>query len=423
MASYNVNDILGKLDELRAVFILGQRAVPFLEEVFSFFKEITPLLDEINASIQDSTSKVPRASSQLQSVSQATEMATSEILDVIDSLFLKLTEVKAPLLASQVHEEEIVRADANLIRLLRANLRGKDDVLLAQIETIHAQKKSLRRRVRKHVRDTVRALDVIGEKVNSIMLSLQVQDITAQQLAAVNHLIQSVGTRMNQLLERIGVPDAKGNLTPRFVQETPRPKPTSSYQEAPHPGTFDENARYDYNRSGQRQAAADSIMQGFNGGVSVGGDGHSASADVAVQPAPPSTPTSQNDIDALFGGGNGGGAASATDIDNMFGGGSSSEPASASDIDNLFCGGAPSEPASASDIDNLFGGGAPSEPASTADIDNLFGGGVSAQPSQDDIDNLFANNVPETPSQNDIDNLFSSDQPSQDDIDKLFGGG
>lgn len=416
MASYNVNDILGKLDELRAVFVLGQRAVPFLEEVFSFFKEITPLLDEINASIQDSTNKVPRASSQIQSVSQATEMATSEILDVIDSLFVKLAEVKAPLLATQVHDEELVRADANLIRLLRRELKESNEALLVQVEAIHAQKKALRRRIRKHVRETVRDLDVIGEKVNSIMLSLQVQDITAQQLAAVNHLIQSVGSRMSQLLERIGVPDAQGNLTPRFVQEKPRPKPKRRYEEPPHPGTFDENARYDYAHSGQRQAAANVIIRNFG---SAGGDGQSGSAPaVAVQPAPATESTSQNDIDALFAGG-ASETATAADIDNLFAG-APSEPATADDIDNLFAGSS-TEPATADDIDNLFGG-TPAEPATADDIDNLFAPKADSQPSQDDIDNLFAQNVPDTPSQNDIDNLFANDKPTDDEIDKLFGG-
>ncbi|HET6566888.1 MAG TPA: chemotaxis protein CheZ, partial [Rhodothermales bacterium] len=64
-----INNMLARLDAVRAVFDVGPHSLPFLEEVAIFLKEISPLLEQINDSIRDSTSTMPRATTQLESVS------------------------------------------------------------------------------------------------------------------------------------------------------------------------------------------------------------------------------------------------------------------------------------------------------------------------------------------------------------------
>lgn len=322
MSTLHINTILDKLDELRAIFVLGQRAVPFLEEMFCFLKDISSLLDEINESIRDSTVKMPHASSRLESVSQATEMATTEILDLVDSSLVNLGQLKDHVEESVSDIELMTRADARMIRVLRAALRGHDEALLAKIEVIHHDKTILRRRIGQQLKSDVDAFDEVRNKLHHIMIALQVQDITAQQLAAVNHLIESIRTGMRGLMVRLGSEDGSTDRAPtrRFA-------------------AFDPNAQYD--RSGKRQRAADAVIHSFS---------------EQQAPASASVPASQDSIDQLFGGD--GVAASQDSIDQLFGGaaGSKSEPASQDSIDQLF---------------NAKGGGT----ASQADIDKLFQNG------------------------------------------------
>src|SRR5690625_7551658 len=64
MQNNDLNEILSKINEMRAVFVLGQRAIAFLEEIVVFLREISPRLTDINDSICDSASNRPRATSQ-----------------------------------------------------------------------------------------------------------------------------------------------------------------------------------------------------------------------------------------------------------------------------------------------------------------------------------------------------------------------
>ena len=78
---------------------------------------------------------------------------------------------------------------------------------------------------------------------NSITLSLQVQDITSQQLATVNHLIESVQEKLASLIEDFDntkITDGQDNLN------------------LPEGASFDPNARY--SKSAVPQQEVDSIF-------------------------------------------------------------------------------------------------------------------------------------------------------------------
>ena len=336
MTAKNISDILGKINELRAVFVLGQRAIPFLEEIFFFLKDISPILEEVNTSIRDSTSKIPHAASQLKSVTQATELATTEILDLIDVVLSKSGQHKSQLEETAIKLDAISRADTRLIRLLRTHLQGVDEGLLTQIEIIHDEKIHLRRSIRRTLRDEVPVMNEIRENVNRIMIALQVQDITTQQLASVNHLIISMRDRLAKIISRLN----SENLD--YIEESSNLRF----------GHFDENAKYD--TSGKKQNLADEVVASYK-----------STAELL------SEPSSQNEIDLLFNG----------DTRSV-----QSQPASQDDIDQLFGGDASpviNEPASQDDIDQLFGGDFDSAPLN--DNDDIIDGPTS----QDEIDLLF----------------------------------
>lgn len=302
MATQHIHDLLSKLNELRAVFILGQRAIPFIEEVVYFLREISPLLEEVNDSLADSTRKMPKASSQLKSVTQATEMATTEILDLIDVVLRELDEFNQSRSQAPQYLEQLIALDQELQQRLPSALR-------AELEACFATRHQLYAALQEPLVHQDRLIASVRERMNRIMLALQVQDITAQQLAAVNHLIESVRQRMAHLIQRLGGEVLEGlDMASLFT-----------------PGTFDPHAHYD--RSGKRQQRADAIIEAFQQG------------DLAEAPL-----ASQDEIDALFSG---------------------SAPTSQSEIDALFNG----TPTSQQEIDALFGG---KTPASQDEIDALF---------------------------------------------------
>ncbi len=239
----NLNGISNKINELKALFIFGQRVLPFLEELFQFVQEVIPLLDEINASIKESTSKMPRASSQLNKVTQATELATTEILDTIDSILFKLGTVKSGRQKELDLINRAMRLDTRMIRILRKELGHSHPELLGQINAMHKEKRAL---LKASLQEDSRLADVLNEihdKTSNILMSLQVQDITAQQIAAVNHLIESIEEHLEKLICRFK------NGQNVFAEDDVAGKHKA----------FNPDAIYD--TSGAQQQAADEIFQ------------------------------------------------------------------------------------------------------------------------------------------------------------------
>ena len=328
-----VQQFLSKLEELHAVFVLGRRSFPFLEEIIGFVQDITVLLEEVNTSIHAHDGEMPRAASQLKSVSEATELATNEILDLVDEIFQQLRALEKGLKTSEACFDNLAEADEQLMKLLVDELGEEHDHLLAEAERLNQEKRALRDEGAAELATAREALAPVRAKMNHIMMSLQVQDITSQQIASVNHLIESVRGRMAALLGRLGSGNAR-------VDDLPT-------GEVPHNATFDSKARYDH--SPDRQRMADDLISSLGQGVPAGsgkghGDGAATSPPEKAAPSPSkpaaggSQAASQDDIDAMFG------------DQNLSDGDASQEASSSDSAPASGAGGA----ASQDDIDELF---------------------------------------------------------------------
>lgn len=252
MSKFNVNDVLGKLNELKAVFVLGQRAVPFIEEVFVFLKDVAPLLEEINASMMDSALKMPHATSQLQSISEATKTASAEILDLIDEVLVKSQTYEGSLEQTLSDAKSIEQSDERILELLREKLGDRQDVI-ADIEDIMEDRREAQHSIEGSVHARRTVVEELQSQMNRIGNSLQVQDITTQQIASVTHLLDTMRTQMSALLERL---DAHQH----------GPLMTSGAFDVPDDAEFDPHARFD--RSDERQQAIDDVFR-----AAVQGDG------------------------------------------------------------------------------------------------------------------------------------------------------
>jgi chemotaxis regulatin CheY-phosphate phosphatase CheZ len=188
--SENMSQLFSKLDDLKKVFTYGEKLIPVIQSLGEFMKETVPLLENINRSIAESTSKIPKATNQIQNVTSATEMATTEILDLVDSLNDDLTDIEKTIgevLAKETDKKDFLLSLIPMLKKENAQLFIKDFLN----KNCNTEKLGgLLLKVGKMKNDS-----------NSIALSLQVQDITSQQLATVNHLIESVQDRLSSLIE------------------------------------------------------------------------------------------------------------------------------------------------------------------------------------------------------------------------------
>lgn len=266
----NISEVMERIEELQALFELGQHTMPFLEQLFHFIEDIEPLLDDINASIRESTHKMPHAKSKLQSVSQATELATTEILDLVDAAQSELRTLSTTLNETEASLNAIRDADEALLGSMHEQLPDGHE-LLAQAETLSNQKAALVDQCLEANTEKQDAVSTVREKMTQIMMALQVQDITSQQIAAVNHIIESLRDRMTHLVSHPSVGHGEGDAVTLESD-----------------GTFDLDARYE--PTGNHQSVADELVNSFQDDGD-DADANDASGEVA----------SQDDIDALFG--------------------------------------------------------------------------------------------------------------------------
>lgn len=185
----NMSELFDKLNDLKAVFVYGQRIIPIIQSLIDFMKETVPLLENINQSIDQTSKQIPKAQNQIDDVTNATEIATTQILDKVDEITNDLTtandEMKN-LLTS------VVEKDEKIDKLIEKHPELKNELVDLKFNGS-----------KEMIEEHVSTLNKINEKTYDITLSLQVQDITSQQLAAVNHLINSVQNRLSSIITEI----------------------------------------------------------------------------------------------------------------------------------------------------------------------------------------------------------------------------
>jgi len=224
-----------KLDDLKSVFIYGQKIIPVIHSLLDFMKDTVPLLENINKSIAESTTKIPKAKHHIHDVTNATELATTEILDIVDTISDDIKTIDNKI--NSVIEKEEIRALQldEIIELLDDKPEAKSKLVSLKEELIS--------------HEVIRSIQEIISKIKNdaynITISLQVQDITSQQLAAVNHLIESVQERLSSLIITLGETEIKemrieNDVTPENVH-------------------FDPQASY--NKETSRQEMADSLVR------------------------------------------------------------------------------------------------------------------------------------------------------------------
>jgi chemotaxis regulatin CheY-phosphate phosphatase CheZ len=184
-------DKLGtKLDELKTLFSVGEKIIPGIQKLIDFIQEMAPLLVHINESIEESNSQIPQATDHISDVTSATELATTEILDLIDAISTNSFELSNILKEISEKEEEKRELLKELSDLIPDNEKAQELIVKISEKLSVGDQKD-------HISSI---LEKIQMDSSNIAIALQVQDITTQQLSAVNHLIISVQKRLSGLM-------------------------------------------------------------------------------------------------------------------------------------------------------------------------------------------------------------------------------
>jgi len=195
-----LTNIKSKINELQSLFKYGERVLPFLEDLLSFISEITPILTEVENSLEESTNKHVKASHKLEDVTSQTEMATQEILDKVDQIIMKVMNISEYFLKISKNSEQklnlLKRAQKEFINVLDGNIN--ETRIKKFIKSVDRHQLNRANRLGNRIKEHIEEIESLAM---SIMMALQVQDITSQQLASVNHLIASIQGKIITLLK------------------------------------------------------------------------------------------------------------------------------------------------------------------------------------------------------------------------------
>lgn len=233
--SENLVQLFDRLNELKYLFHYGQKIIPIIQSLIDFMKDTVPMLENINTSISDSASKIPKAQNQIHDVTSATEMATIEIMDIVDVISSDITKIEDDIKGLITREENRKELYTKLKIMFGDNNKGVEIVEALEKESASFNQLS---QILSNIQKTK------GDAYN-ITIALQVQDITTQQLAAVNHLITSVQQRLSNLVLEIDTNDLEvKEKQPEII--------------IPDEETFNAEAKYD--KDGSRQKLADQLL-------------------------------------------------------------------------------------------------------------------------------------------------------------------
>lgn len=322
MGQQDILQAISSSKEQSPTLSLEQKLVPFIEEIFKFVNDVKPLLDEINVSIRDNMDKMPNATQQLSKVTEANENATNEIMDMVDGIMNKAFKIDTNMQRMNAINQDTRNFPKTILKVLAevsTGNYGKDEIL-SKIKSEIQVCEDENHEFDELVNINKELSQKISDESNAIMMALQVQDITAQQIAAVSFLMQNVNSRFSVFLENFDklevvdvVPVAK---KPVEIVENPNitqlhrtiafdPDAIDTLTKVSQQGDIDDLiASFDPNSMPEEKPVSTPVPAPAPASVSEAG----YAPIPALKPAPVEEPSvedfvnfSQDDIDAMFG--------------------------------------------------------------------------------------------------------------------------
>jgi chemotaxis regulatin CheY-phosphate phosphatase CheZ len=195
-----LDDVLQKVAELRVFFDFGQKTIPLLDDVVSFVNEIGPAIESMKALVRVASTKIPKASDQLVRVNQTSEQASNDILNTIDRMIEVIENIKTQD-AGNGPAESVLQTAAKVAQSVNilVDKSGWDDDVRQLLTDWEAHYQSLK--AGNSAIDIRPKLDDLHKDCTDVIMALQVQDITGQQISMVIGTMQALGDVIQDLSE------------------------------------------------------------------------------------------------------------------------------------------------------------------------------------------------------------------------------
>ncbi|MFH0990130.1 MAG: protein phosphatase CheZ [bacterium] len=202
MNPQQLDNVLQKVSELKVFFDFGERTLPLLEEVATFTQEIGPVIEGIKSLVDVTSQKLPKAAEQLGRVNQFAERASNDILNTVDKMVATIEGMQTPDHNRVVGDlvDDTTKKVSSIVDSLARRFGNDEDIIeLLNAWDLHSQSLSAL-----NTPTTMQMkLESLREDCTNIMMSLQVQDITGQQIASVIGLMQAVDDVLRKLLTEV----------------------------------------------------------------------------------------------------------------------------------------------------------------------------------------------------------------------------
>jgi len=206
MNETKISDLLNKVED-------KLKLTNLFEDIINFIKDVKPALDNIHNEINANIEKIPAATKKISKVTEATELATTEMLNILDSVFVKVDTITKELETMTNNFNNASKLFVEVLESIKDGITNDADLkdVLPKInDVIHIitnyQDDNNQQRI-------IAELQSINNDATAIMMTLQIQDITSQQLAAVKYLIDNMQMRLQSIIEKVDNSEFKELLT------------------------------------------------------------------------------------------------------------------------------------------------------------------------------------------------------------------
>jgi hypothetical protein len=165
------------------------------------FRKLLPIIEDIMLMVHESLKKVPHVSTNLNKVTERNERVTAEILSHIDHLNENMGQLADGLstISSLSQRQEELRQDIDVVI---TEISEKDpSPVNVRLRTIWQEFESFLS-IEGTIQSMQKSIENIQNNATNVVMSLQVQDITAQHMQAINNLIESVHNRLTIILQK-----------------------------------------------------------------------------------------------------------------------------------------------------------------------------------------------------------------------------
>ena len=170
------------------------------------FRTLLPTIEDIVLMVHESLKKIPHVSTNLSKVAERNERVTAEILSVVDHLNDQMNQLADGLstISSLSRRQEELRQELDAVITEIANNNASPEHL--RLRTVWEEFESFLS-IEGTITSMQKSLENIQNHATNVVMSLQVQDITAQHIQAINHLIDSVHNRLTLILQKFYGPE------------------------------------------------------------------------------------------------------------------------------------------------------------------------------------------------------------------------